>query len=273
MGRESFVGLFAALGLLAAQRALRRPSVAAGAAAGLAFGVGGYFKETLFGAGAAMGLFFAGLAAWRQRADFGRPAVALLVVLLALPLPWLARNAALHGRFVGFTNVSGLATWIGVVPVRWIRTQPEEVQASLDHRTAPDALEANRRLWAQVRTFALANPAAVARAIARNAGLFWSPLPRGVWEGALPLGAREAVSLAFYLGFFALGLAGLWLHRGDPLSALAVWLLVCLTAAHSLTVSWPRYRLPFDVVLLPFAGFALAAALEHARRLRPGTSA
>ncbi len=272
MGREPFLTLFVALGLLATLRALRRRSPADGVTAGLAFGIGGYFKETLFGAGGGVGLFLLALAVRRRRADLVRPAAALLVVLLACPLPWIARNWAAHGRFVGFTNVSGLATWIGVVPPRWIGAQPEPVQAALDHGRATDAVDADRRLRGQVRAFVLAEPGAAARTIARNGALFWSPFPRGVWERALPFGAREALSLGFYLGFFGLTCAGLWMHRSDPASALVLWLLVCLTGAHSLTVSWPRYRLPFDVLLLPFAGAALVSALEYARSFRVARS-
>jgi 4-amino-4-deoxy-L-arabinose transferase-like glycosyltransferase len=258
MGREPFIGLFAAFALLGTLRAIERPGVRRGATTGLLFGIGGYFKETLFGVGGATALFLLGLARVRRNAALVRAAVALLVVLLACPLPWIARNAALHEGFVGFSNVSGLATWIGVVPAGWLRSQPESVRTELQPALATDALDANRRLWEQVRRFAREAPGRVAAAVLRNAALFWSPLPRGVWMGDLPFRMQDAVSLAFYSVLFVLGAAGLWLKREDPASALVLWLLLCLTAAHSLTVSFPRYRLPFDTLLLPFAGIALA---------------
>ena len=263
LGREPFLAFFLALSLYLVLRAFRERCGVLASLAGVGFGLGGYFKETVAMAGA-VAVVWVFLAGWRTRCPFVRIGALVLAGIVMTVAPWVVRNSAMYGRVVGFTNLSGCAMYLGLVPADWTKRQPAEFQAGLDPSTAQDGVEADRRYKAQVWAYVKDQPAGAVRAMLRNAAYFWLPFPREVWQSGFR-SLREVVAAIYYMAAFILAIAGGVMYRRRPEAWLAVLVLLGMTGLHAICVSWPRYRTPFDPIVLIFAAAAITAWMEKRR--------
>jgi len=268
LGREPFLALAFSLGVFGVILAAHRDSIGPAVLAGLCFGVAGYLKETLTVAGGLAGLWLLWVG-WRARSRLVWGAVLMLLVAALTWVPWLVRNARACGTWTGMSNLGGTALWLGLVDpnwktfdasdeVDWTAGLAEEQRTLLDPRLAPTALEADKRLKAMVMKQAVERPADMARAMGRNALIFWSPVSRTVIRaGSLFRRPLEFLSAPYYLGIFALFLAGLWVGRHRQEVWLAAFVLGGITALHATCCAYPRYRFPFDGMVVILAAFAL----------------
>lgn len=251
LGREPVLGFLFVLGLTFLIRTQQTRRIGFGMLTGVCFGLAAYFKETVTIAGFLAGLWLL-YHGYRRQRPLARAACAMLLCMILPLVPWICRNGVLKGRFA-FSNRAGQTMYQGLVAPEWLRTQPLEVRARLDPWQACSPADVDRRLKAQVKAYASDDPIGVLRAMGRNIGLFWSPVPRHVWTHGR-FGFPEVVALTYYFTCFALAAGGFWVYRRREESWLAWVVLLGMTAMHSLTASWPRYRLPFDTILVPFAG-------------------
>jgi len=258
-GREPFLTIFWTAGFLSLTCLLRRPTWQWAVMAGVWFGLAGYFKETLTMAGGVAALFLAYRARHTpdHRAGFGL--AGLMLAATAVPLaPWIIRNSIHLGRPVLSPSLTGLHLNNAVFAREWIKTQPSRTQAALDPRTATDPLEADRRLAAQVRLFARTDPARFSRTLLLNAVYFWLPFPQGVATVTGSLSPADLIALLYYVPCLSLAAWGLWKFRRRPESRLLIAVLLFMTAVHALSGGFPRYRFPFEPVLLVYAAGAAA---------------
>ena len=82
------------------------------------------------------------------------------------------------------------------------------------------------------------------------------------------MGIRSKLEVAvagYYLVCYVLAVVGLWANRRRAATWLVVLVLAGMTAAHSIGWACPRYRFPFEPVLLIVAGAGLAAWLGRWR--------
>lgn len=203
--------------------------------------------------------------------------------------PATLRNLAVSGDFVLVTSTGGYSLWQGNHPRAHGTFQPVVIGGiRLDHplemregytRLAEEALgrplEASEvsEFWRE-RTFdyVLAEPGAWLRLEARKLGYFlnrtevWSNRSRELsrafsWVLTLPL---PAFALTAPLGLVGLFLSARRWRRLVPLyAAMAAYLGFAL-----IFFVLSRYRMPFEVLLLPFAGFAAVEIWDALRARR-----
>lgn len=251
-GREPLLTLTFAAGLLATLTAYRRRSPLLAAVAGLAFGLGGNVKETVVFSGAIAGLWLVAKT-WRTP----RLALAMAGGALAVMAPFWLRNLAVRGALVGFTSMSGLALSLGFDLDPWLAQQSVQFLAETDPYTAGNAVAADQRLKQRTLAYVRDRPGPAARAMARNIAAFWSPVPMQVVQTGNWTPLTGALGL-YYLSVFVAAAMGLRALAGRPEALLFAWVLLGVTAMHAITTSWPRYRTPFEPILLILAAFTLA---------------
>ena len=245
-GREPFISLFLVAGIYCAMRAGRNESWSLSIAGGLCFGIGAYFKETLALVGIIVALWMVGIALWRRGRVWN--SAILVLALFCVVTPWIIRNGRAYHRYAGFSSIAGWNLYHGLVDPKWgdsnVGGRPEDS----DPLAAADGVEADRRLRAKAMRFAKEEPVAVVRAMARNMAYFWSPVPSEEFRtGALS--NRAFAALAYYICLYGLGIVGMWHFRRREEILLFAIVILGMTAMHSLSLGWPRYRVPFDFLL------------------------
>jgi hypothetical protein len=200
------------------------------------------------------------LPGWRSRAA----AVGLVVVAAAAVVaPWVARNHAVHQRFVLTRSGTSLVFWLGNNPHRFTgsaatpegeplyRLLPPADQARL---ATLDELGQQDHFAAEARRFVREQPIGFLTRLATKLGYFWWQSPQG---GHLYPAAGYRLYQAFYLGLLGLAVAGVVRHRRRR----EVWLLAgcCLSIAllQSAFYVEGRHRLAIEPLLAVLAGTAL----------------
>lgn len=251
LGREPLLTLTLSLALVGTVEILRRPSPLPGLWAGLAFGMGGLVKETALVLGACTGVWLLGLA-WRRRSRPLLLAAAGMACGAVLAIgPWLARNAAVTGR-AEISSLAGVNLMLGLVAddaAAFQAAQPAGWRTQHDPYLAPTPQEADRRLRQVVGAFASAHPLRIVAHGLENVALFWSPVPRQVYTTGR-LDPASAVAGLVNLLVFGLGVLQMWRLRRSPWVLLVGVSLVLLTLAHAPFIGWPRFRIPFETLLL-----------------------
>ena len=183
-----------------------------------------------------------------------------LATLLGL-LPWLVRNSFIAGKPVGLSTMGPVAAYLGLLPAHHgLAGANPATEAALAPYTAPSADRAAERASALVESYTRSHPQEVLQHALDNIGWFWSPVTRWQEPGAELSLAQWAVG-ALYVLLFAAALCGMWLERRKPWTTLTLWLLVCATVMHAPSLSVPRYRIPFEPLLVLMA----AAAMQRVR--------
>lgn len=192
------------------------------------------------------------------------PVLALFLGFALLPFLWGTRNSGVFGRF-GLDFHGGYTLLVGNMFFSENRVDTGLADAALKsrpwHKETENMNEAEKDRYYLRRTleFVVSNPGKVLRQWVVNAGEFWRLYPRQ--DHPMPHNKKflMLVSLAAEVPLFALALAGLWLKR-KQLSRWLVLLIpfIVLTAAHCVSVSQMRYRLPLTPLMIVFAAAALA---------------
>jgi len=261
LGREPWLQAFLALGMAGIVDAGRtEKSLRPALFAGTVFAVAASFKMTTL-VGGLLGLLWLGWLGWRKRRSATVRAAILAGVLgVSGTVPWLVRNAQQDPPFYGMSNMVGLGLSSGFSLDRWLREQPEPVRRALDPYTAPNSLEADKRLRTQFRLFARQHPERLIVEMAQNVGMFWSPAPRRVWATRSPT-PLDAFATVYFVVFYGVALLGCWQFRRRREVWLVLIVVGTITALHAPVFTWPRYRWPYDILPLWFAAAWLAARL------------
>jgi hypothetical protein len=199
-------------------------------------------------------------------------------VMLALILPWTLRNYRVYGEFLLLNSNTGYAMYAAQHPMHGVDFQEHTAAPLPDDLRGKSLNEAqwDRALMQRGLRFVKAEPWRYVRlSLSRVLDFFefWptsdTPLLHNVgrlvsFTAALPfmlagsvLAVREARRRTRHRGPLA------WL-RQPPILLLtfaAVYALV-----HILTWAMPRYRIPVDAVMLPFAALALHHLLKTLKR-------
>ncbi len=258
------------LHVVPAGAARRVPAALATFAAGVLAGVAVLTKELM--------VFFLPFAAvwllWRR----GRiPALALAVGVALVLTPWIARNYAVHGRFVLTASHGGVTFWTGNNPLARgegdLAANPEigRARVAFEQRhqgLTPEALD--RAYYEDAFRFITANPAGCALLLVKK--LFYTVVPIGPsYRLHSPLYFLTTLfSYALVLACAVPGFAGL-AARGRASHLTALWLLALSTVA-ACVVFFPqeRFRTPvLDPMLLVCAAAWLASRTPVARLFPP----
>lgn len=206
------------------------------------------------------------LALWRTR-GFGRAFAfcALLGVGWFVPaIAWTARNYVQYGQLVPMSAQMGWTMYEGFTLDREeVARRPYDMAVEAGRLGITGNMAVGTYFMAKTKAFVRAHPLSAAKIVVGKALLFWRPFPYypHTWWQRAGLGA-------YYLGLFALALAGVsaGLRRAEwgPVWALFAY----LTAAHSVFFTSLRYRLPLDpfLCLLAAAGIAALARARERRR-------
>ena len=194
------------------------------------------------------------------------PPVATTVLLLELAvlLPWGYRNSRVLGAWVLTTTNAGVTLYDGL--------NPDATGASDQHflRSMPQLRRMNERDRSEYLSnlawqYAKEHPARAVALAGRKIARTWSPVPLSD-----DYGSRRNVIIAsvYMVPFMILIVIGLW--RGSPPASAKVFLLlpaIYFTIAHAASVGSLRYRVPADVPMAVLAasaaGFATRAPRSH----------
>jgi 4-amino-4-deoxy-L-arabinose transferase-like glycosyltransferase len=195
------------------------------------------------------------------------PPVATTVLLLqmAVLLPWGYRNWRALGSWVTTTTNSGVTLYDGLHPdatgasdQRFLRSMPQ-----LRHMTEVQRSEYLSNLAWQ---YAWQHPRRALELAARKVTRTWSPVPLSSDYGSR---RNVIVGAVYMIPLLLLVVLGLW--RGSLPAPAKVFLLlpaIYFTVAHAVSVGSLRYRLPADVPMAVVAASAAASAAGAVFRRR-----
>jgi 4-amino-4-deoxy-L-arabinose transferase-like glycosyltransferase len=202
-------------------------------------------------------LLLLGLAARWKKADLKRVLLALLVMLAVL-LPWLARNTLVFGGWVGLTTSNGSEFYAGNNP------QSRGGSAWVEPLEGMPEPESDRVLQARAWDWIRGNPGDALVNLGQKLVKFFSPIEFGT--RASDFGALGWVINAAYAVFLLLAAWGAYQVRRHPVTLilLTVFLAYLLTAL--VFFGGSRVALPVAPALILLASAGLADLLP---RLNP----
>lgn len=250
------------------------------AVTGLCWGVGMLTRPDLLAAGAAPGCWIV--------AEAGKPrvrkaaAVALAGAVLALS-PWVARNYAVHGRFVPFSTGGGWLFWAGNNPngvgtlvtrdgKEMLKAAPEEFRRRL---FSADELGRGDLFREEAWRYIHESPGAFFGGCARKLWNFWWFSPTFAtkyysWVGSWMVVVYKLV-YSLVLALAALGLHRALRREGRGVRELTLCLAAVILAQaciHSLYYAETRHRLLIMPLLLVLAAHGRTAVLDFLGRGR-----
>jgi 4-amino-4-deoxy-L-arabinose transferase-like glycosyltransferase len=185
--------------------------------------------------------------------------VAIFCGFLVVVVPWTIRNEIVTGhRFLISSNL-GMNLLVGHEPGAKGSYRDGRNYLEMHERLGKegsDAIESDRLVALEVLTWIADDPGRAALLGARKVFLFWN----SVLEGGPP----KAVAVHFVSGTILclMGLWGLIRHRSEPLAWLVGSGAVAWTLVHAVFFSHPRFRLPIDLILMPFAASQLMVSWQ-----------
>jgi len=249
------------LGLLIVQQTIglsRRPGMSGSLALGALFGIATLVNPVIlaFFPFALLWLVWTGNAEWKTRL---KSAAAILGCCVAVMMPWLIRNYLVFDQFVFIR--SNFAREL-------VKSNfPQDARAlAANNARAADGNDGHVSSLFSKRAFSLVieKPAAFLRKTVTRVPRFWTYLGEVTGKARLAAGAG-------YYSVLCLGLAGLWIARGQPQIRLPLAFLLTMPIPFYLTwASRARFRFPLEPILALFAAYALASMLS---RLSPRKSA
>jgi 4-amino-4-deoxy-L-arabinose transferase-like glycosyltransferase len=210
---------------------------------------------------------FAMLLGWRKRVAF---AAVMLAGMLAVVLPWTARNAAVYGRFVLVASEGGVTFWTGnhreALGEGDLAANPHLKQLNQEFRARHRGLteeELEPIYYREALNFIAEAPLRWLGLLAKKLFYTWVPIgpsyrlhsPRYFWTSVLAYGALLPVAIV--------GFIGLWRAGRRPWT---LWALAGSTVVVSL-LFFPqeRFRIPvIDPTLILCAAAALTPMLYPA---------
>jgi hypothetical protein len=219
------------------------------------------------------------LTSWRaQRLRTGVAAVALITAVVVFCIvPFTLRNLQAYGEFLLLNSNTGYAMYSAQHPLHGT-----DFQAYAAAPLPADLLDKNlneaqwdRALMQRGLGFVLAEPGRYLLLSLSRVADYFEILPNA--GSSLLFNAGQLLSFVLFLPFMLLGIF-IALHRRsatapgrrwplpDPVG-LCLLFVVFYSLLHIFTWAMPRYRLPVDAVLLPFAALGLLTAWHGLRRL------
>jgi 4-amino-4-deoxy-L-arabinose transferase-like glycosyltransferase len=217
---------------------------------------------------------------WVWRRDRARPARARLgrLALVAgaaalLIAPWVARNHAVHQRFMLTRSGTSLVFWLGNNPHRFTGSAATPTGEAL-HQLLPPEQQARLRtldelgqqdfFLAEARDFVRAHPLAFVQRWLTKLGYFWWQSPQA---GRLYPAAWFRAYQAYYLLVAALAIAGAAAHRRRPETWLVAGLCLAISLLQSAYYVEGRHRLALEPLLLLLAGAGAAQLLPWGKKV------
>ncbi len=189
----------------------------------------------------------------RRRRNAAMGVIISGAIIAAFVLPFTVRNYLAFHDFLLLNSNGGFWMYSSNHPDQgsefngnYVAPIPEELKG-----LSEPAMD--RALYSRALGFIVADPQRfLLLSLSRTQDYFWL-LPSE--DSSTISNVSRLFSFALYLPFMLLGL---WLSRGRWRACLPLYLYVAFDTALCL-MSWsaPRYRLPSDAVLMPFAGLAL----------------
>lgn len=231
---------------------------------GIAFGLAALVREM----GVLMGgmlVVVVGAWAWREgrRARAVAVAAAVLLGIAITVLPWTARNYSVLGQIVPISTNGPINLYIGNNPEAtgaYVWHLPPEGQAVWNR---PDQGRSNELFTSgqagrEALAYIRAHPGRTLALVPHKLWALWGPpvaLHSGFGIGAL---ARFGAA-GLWFACLILGIVGLWQLRREPIAWFIAGVCLIATLVHGLTFGDPRFRAPYECLLMLPAGFSLAA--------------
>ncbi len=274
-GREPFLPFFVLLPMLLTLQGVREGKRTAFVVAGICLGVGSYFKETTITVGVVAAFWAILFASVRPRA-VRVGALLMLVCTTLLMAPWMIRNSFYYHRPAGMSTLAGLAMWKGLVKtdwlddkglkdMQWAASVAPEKRDRLNPYTAENGYDADRRIREIVSDYVKQHPLDAALAAMRNTALFWSPVPRSVFERRT-MRLVEISSCVFSIVIDVLALVAVWVYRRRADTWLIVLMLMMATGSQAPFCGSARYRIPFDAIVIVLAAAELDRCICWCKR-------
>jgi 4-amino-4-deoxy-L-arabinose transferase-like glycosyltransferase len=255
---ETFFIVTVLLTLLISLELKEQPSLVGWILLGLALGVAALLRQTVL-------LFVPFLLFWllwelKGRIQLWHLAVPIGVVVLLI-IPWTIRNYQVYHQFLPLNSNAGYAFYASNHPAlgtNW-RYESDLVPVPLELEGLNEA-EMNQALMRRGMQFVLEDPGRYFLLTLDKTLEYFKFWPSSQSSGISNV--SRVLSFGLYMPFMLLGLL-LSLPRWRR--CLPLYLFVVIhTGIHLLSWPAPRYRLPVDAILMPFAGLAV---LELERRL------
>lgn len=180
--------------------------------------------------------------------------VSVLCGFLVVLVPWMLRNEVVTGhRFVVSTNL-GMNLLVGHEPRARGSYVDERNYLAMHAKIGEgisDVVVRDAAVAREVLGWIAKDPVRTMKLAMRKTFLLWN----SVLEGT----SRSATTLHFVTGTIVvlLGLWGITRFRSDTLSWIVGAAALAWTVVHALFFAHPRFRLPVDILLIPFAGTQL----------------
>ncbi|MEE2678109.1 MAG: sulfatase [Myxococcota bacterium] len=255
---------------------MRRPHWGVAVLAGVGFGLAGLTRELALPVAGALGLWWVATSTDRTRAALH--AALLGLATLFTVAPWTVRNHVELDRLVPVSTVGwmGLREGNTLADDAWFeRDWPAVREFRRRYVSIPD--EGERMDVSRAEALALigeAQPAWLLRKLVLNLGELSSPvddalskLRQGAY-GSVPAAAiRGVLVVTWAFTLFAVFAAALGAAAapGTARRTLPLFILAPLVLVHVVANAFPKYRLPFEPLLLAYAGFACTAGLGALR--------
>lgn len=203
--------------------------------------------------------------------------------------PWIIRNAIAFNKFIPLTTESGVTLWMGNSP------NAKELLPKRLHEGAPvpqgtpfnipenydgcrpegwcrggvSEYEENTALTAMATDWIKSHPTEFLELTAWRIFSIWSPLltpeknfsNSHILNGLIKYGFAAWNIVLFTLIVLGVGLA--WKTKRHESVILQTLLAITGTGAYALFLYYTKYRIPFEAILLPFAGAGLVMLLER----------
>jgi 4-amino-4-deoxy-L-arabinose transferase-like glycosyltransferase len=256
------------------------PSPARGAQLGLSLGLATLLRQSILPwvLVLAVWLLWAGRRSKHLGATLAAGAVAGAVLVLCI-LPFTIRNYAVYGQFLLLNSNAGYAMYSAQHPMHGTSFQEFEAAPLPADLVGMGLNEAqwDRELMRRGIEFVLADPRRYLLLSLSRVGDYFEFWPTS--DTTLLHNIGRVGSFGLFLAFMIVGLI-LALRCALPRASQQTWaafsttplaLALCFTVFYSLLhiLTWaaPRYRLPVDAVLLPFAALALVQVAQSGQRL------
>jgi hypothetical protein len=225
-------------------------------------------------------LLWAGYRARKTRPAMGAAALAAgLMALMILPFTW--RNSSVYGQFLLLNSNAGYAMFSAQHPMHGTAFQEFEAAPLPEDLNGLNEAQLDRALMQRGIGFVLADPGRyllLSMSRVPDYFEFW-PTPDTTLLNNLGRVGSYGLLLPFMLAGVIMAVRsagpraqGGWRNFSTTPLALLLLFILCYSLLHIFTWAMPRYRLPVDAVMIPFAAAALntlVLALRKRWRARP----
>ena len=184
-------------------------------------------------------------------------ATTMLLLTIAVLLPWAYRNSRVVGQWVWTTSNGGVTAYDGFHPDADGSSNQSGLKVMPQLKTMNE-VERSTYLSQRAAAFVRENPKRALELAAIKAGRTWSPVPLSAEYGSWK---HKVVGLAYGLPLYMLALVGL--ASGNVSRAGKAFLLtpvVYFTLVHMASVGSLRYRVPIEPLLAVLAAGGLSGA-------------